>query len=148
MIRLELTNVKNVDHNSINFHTLASGGSITGIYGANGSGKTTVIGALNLLKYTMSGHSLNEAHPGSYRHRYNDLVTVGKPNMNITALFRVQRDTCIRYMQYSATYAPSPEGVHIIRESVHLGNKANQLGRSIIARTVDDEPLALHPLYL
>lgn len=49
MVRLEsltLVNVKNTEEGSIVFRDLPSGGSITGIYGQNGSGKTSVITAL------------------------------------------------------------------------------------------------------
>lgn len=58
MIRLkslELFRFKNVEHGKIDFSELPSGGSITGIYGQNGSGKTAVVNALDCLKRLFAG---------------------------------------------------------------------------------------------
>lgn len=59
MIRLkslELFRFKNVEHGKIDFSELPSGGSITGIYGQNGSGKTAVVNALDCLRRLIAGH--------------------------------------------------------------------------------------------
>ena len=40
---IELTNVKNVGHGRIEFRDSPFGTRVTGIYGQNGSGKTTVV---------------------------------------------------------------------------------------------------------
>lgn len=150
--QLDLDHVKNVDHGSITFHTLPSGGSVTGIYGANGSGKTTVIEALDLLKYTMSGDDLTAAHAGSYRHHYNELVSIGSEQMHISALFVVQHDAQPYYVRYSATYSLSvdaTEGIDLVEETVYLGRSASQMGRPVIVRTISDgEPASLKPSYL
>lgn len=53
--RLALENAKNTRNGSITFNDLESGASVTGLYGQNGSGKTTVITALQILKTLMEG---------------------------------------------------------------------------------------------
>uniref|UniRef100_UPI00359C327F AAA family ATPase n=1 Tax=Bifidobacterium adolescentis TaxID=1680 RepID=UPI00359C327F len=77
MVRLEsltLVNVKNTEKGSIVFRDLPSGGSITGIYGQNGSGKTSVITALQ-----SAGGSIGSiAVTGDVRDRSNATMD-GKP---------------------------------------------------------------------
>ena len=77
MVRLEsltLVNVKNTEEGSIVFRDLPSGGSITGIYGQNGSGKTSVITALQ-----SAGGSIGSiAVTGDVRDRSNATMD-GKP---------------------------------------------------------------------
>lgn len=50
LLALTLHNIRNIGNGEITFETLPSGGSITGIYGANGSGKTSVLDAIRLLR--------------------------------------------------------------------------------------------------
>ncbi len=77
MVRLEsltLVNVKNTEEGSIVFRDLPSGGSITGIYGQNGSGKTSAITALQ-----SAGGSIGSiAVTGDVRDRSNATMD-GKP---------------------------------------------------------------------
>ena len=77
MVRLEsltLVNVKNTEEGSIVFRDLPSGGSITGIYGQNSSGKTSVITALQ-----SAGGSIGSiAVTGDVRDRSNATMD-GKP---------------------------------------------------------------------
>ena len=77
MVRLEsltLVNVKNMEEGSIVFRDLPSGGSITGIYGQNGSGKTSAITALQ-----SAGGSIGSiAVTGDVRDRSNATMD-GKP---------------------------------------------------------------------
>lgn len=61
MIRLtalELSHFKNVDFGRIEFPQLSHGGSVLGIYGQNGSGKTAVIEALDCIDRLLSGAPL------------------------------------------------------------------------------------------
>ena len=58
---VNLTNFKNVGYGSIYFDgesTLNRDGTLTGIYGQNGSGKTALLSAVNLVKTLISGESL------------------------------------------------------------------------------------------
>ncbi len=42
--------MRNISHGVLDFDDLPTGGSVTGIYGQNGSGKTTVIDAIGILR--------------------------------------------------------------------------------------------------
>lgn len=63
LTKIQINNLKNVENGVIELASSKSHGDyftsdIMGIYGQNGSGKTTVIDAIELLKYMLSGHSL------------------------------------------------------------------------------------------
>lgn len=77
---IELFDFKNTEHGVIEFPTagtdprdLKPGADIVGIYGQNGSGKTSVIDALSILKCLLCGHScrddvvMDSFSPGSNR---------------------------------------------------------------------------------
>lgn len=56
--KIEITNFKNVGFGSVNLSTSVEGeqlGSIKGIYGQNGSGKTSLITAVGIVKDMLSG---------------------------------------------------------------------------------------------
>lgn len=58
LIHLEINNIKNVNHGNIDLvskDTDKRGGSVLGIYGQNGSGKTVVVDVMLLLKCLISG---------------------------------------------------------------------------------------------
>ena len=66
ILNMEIQNLKNVQNGRISFlnsdvkKTLKLElGDVLGIYGQNGSGKTTVIDALSILKLILTGKSLN-----------------------------------------------------------------------------------------
>lgn len=47
---IELSNFKNVSHGKIDFKDSANSSSVLGIYGQNGSGKTSVVEALQCIQ--------------------------------------------------------------------------------------------------
>lgn len=57
LVRLEIDNMKNVVHGVIDFEVTEKG-SILGIYGQNGSGKTVVVDCMVLLKCLLSGRTI------------------------------------------------------------------------------------------
>lgn len=113
MVRLEsltLVNVKNTEEGSIVFRDLPSGGSITGIYGQNGSGKMSVITALQCLRYLMSGWPLpSECGTG--------LVGQGSESASITAVF----STDLGEVTYGLHAQPTDDGkTQVSREVIEL----------------------------
>lgn len=57
---IRLSNFKNTNYGEIDFHTLPSGASITGIYGQNGSGKTSIVQAIECIDHIFSSGKLPE----------------------------------------------------------------------------------------
>ena len=57
---IEIKNFKNVGYGHLDFEESKKGGraSILGLYGQNGSGKTALIDALELLRFALSGRAL------------------------------------------------------------------------------------------
>ena len=69
---LEINNIKNVKHGEIEIANNKRG-SILGIYGQNGSGKTVVVDCMILLKYLLSGYQI----PSQFFYYINSLCDVG-----------------------------------------------------------------------
>lgn len=140
LMSLTLNNVKNVRHGTVDFPVLVSGGSVTGIYGANGSGKTSVIDALELLKQTMSGMPIAASS--------GELVTIGESAMTLTAIFRMDLQPR-RYLKYSVDYRKGNMGLTIEKESFSFLDTPEQTGRPIIVNdNAKDTELGLSPDYL
>ena len=63
MVNIAFSNIKNVANGSISLNEVKEnnfGASIVGIYGQNGSGKTALISAIELVKEAISGESLED----------------------------------------------------------------------------------------
>lgn len=66
LLSLELRDFKNVEHGFVKFSDIPGGGlkcagsSVTGIYGQNGSGKTSLVDALEIIKSLWVGKELDE----------------------------------------------------------------------------------------
>ena len=63
MVNIAFSNIKNVANGSISLNEVKEnnfGASIVGIYGQNGSGKTALISAIELVKEVISGESLED----------------------------------------------------------------------------------------
>ncbi len=84
IVGIELSNIKNVEHGIASFYddknSLDKGALITGIYGQNGTGKTTLVNCLELLKTL----ALRESHFGKnesgnrFTNQFDYLLTLGK----------------------------------------------------------------------
>lgn len=140
LMSLTLNNVKNVRHGTVDFPVLASGGSVTGIYGANGSGKTSVIDALALLKQTMSGMPIAASS--------GELVTIGESSMTLTAVFLMEIQSR-HYVKYSVEYRKQDTGLGVEKESLSFLDSPEQAGRPIVVNdNAKDTELGLSPDYL
>ena len=85
LINFEINNVKNVGHGSLSLLTKEKTLNILGIYGQNGSGKTTVVKAIEILKYMMMGREL----PSDIY----DYLKVGTEFSGIKAEFELANET-------------------------------------------------------
>ncbi len=85
LLSIELENFRNVEHGKIEFcklddvRTTTNTANITGIYGQNGSGKTSVISALGIIKDLIWGQPLND--------RAYDCIAVDKGSCSIQITF-------------------------------------------------------------
>ncbi|MBQ9060139.1 MAG: AAA family ATPase, partial [Firmicutes bacterium] len=79
--QISIENFKNVLQGTINLTTLPEGPSILGLYGQNGSGKTSLIEAIELLKYLLQGKSL----PASFA----DYIHVDSPYARVIYEFEM-----------------------------------------------------------
>lgn len=83
--RISLTNFKSVGHGSIDFKVSDSlhqeEANITGIYGQNGSGKTVVVEAIDIIKHLLSGKRIPN--------RYLDIIAQGKDSCSLEVEFLI-----------------------------------------------------------
>lgn len=83
--KIELENIKTVNHGVVSFRNLPSGGSVTGIYGQNGSGKTALIDAVNYIDFLISGNELPDGSSNIIRIGSNSAsiaITVGESGLD------------------------------------------------------------------
>lgn len=130
LVELELTNIRNINHGVLRFHTLESGGSLTGIYGQNGAGKTTVIDALTTLKHLMAGQPLTGADM--------DIIALDRRPATIRAVIRLDE----RYVGYTAEFDNVDDKPTLLGETLHFGPTPDRLGRPFVTwqRHDGDDP--------
>ncbi|MBT1162092.1 AAA family ATPase [Bifidobacterium sp. SO1] len=137
LIRLTMTNVRNVNHGRITFHTLPIGGCVTGIYGQNGSGKTTAIDAISILQTLMSGHSLD--------YETQETINPDRQPLELEATFHINDE----YLSYHVTIGLDDGTPMILEEEIKTGSTEKRLGRPIISwHPSDDLTLNVKPGYL
>ncbi|MGL6113952.1 MAG: AAA family ATPase [Cetobacterium sp.] len=102
MIRVQeiiLENFKNIERGSIEFGNINNmedffeESKILGIYGQNGSGKTSIIEGMEIVKLLLSGDKLP--------HNTLDFISNGKDNMTITITLLVENEHIIKLLEYS-----------------------------------------------
>lgn len=80
---IELRNFKNVEYGHLDFVDSKKGlqASILGVYGQNGSGKTALIDALDLLKLSLTGRTVPS--------RFGDYINVGSEHATLKYGFQI-----------------------------------------------------------
>ena len=98
---ISIENYKNVRFGNISLDNTRKSfkSSIMGLYGQNGSGKTALINAIELLKYALCGHSVPET--------FADYINVDTDIATLTFDFRIS----LSEKAYSATYQFSIKGI-------------------------------------
>ena len=96
LVQLEICNIKNVAYGKIDFSTGAykgnKKGSILGIYGQNGSGKTVVVDAMVLLKCLLSGKKIPEA--------FRQYIRYGTSEASVRYCFQIKTADGRFYVEY------------------------------------------------
>lgn len=84
--RITINNIKNVKHGEVSFSNIRrpEGASVLGVYGQNGSGKSALIDALEIVQQCMTGRKIEEhfAHIISVDEEYGKIVcelTINQP---------------------------------------------------------------------
>lgn len=143
LTRLILDGIRNVRHGGLDFDDLDTGGSITGVYGQNGSGKTSVIDSIRILRDLMAGRKLVE---GS-----SDMVNSDTNRATITAIYRITDKTGeTSYVEYAVTLTGgyADRNARVEHESLRVSHDRNHLGRIILERTHDDGQSRKLPVYV
>ncbi|RSX56355.1 AAA family ATPase [Bifidobacterium samirii] len=140
--RLVLDDMRNISHGVLDFDDLPAGGSVTGIYGQNGSGKTTVIDAIGMLRALLSGAMLPE--------NAGDVVNASTGVATMTATFLIdevqkrgadEEERALRYLEYRVSVrktAPDSTRARVVAESVRIGDDPSRLGREVMGHRMDD----------
>lgn len=88
LLSIVIENLKNVSHGQLNLvnDEKECKASILGLYGQSASGKTVLMNALQLLKYTLCGKSIPAC--------FADYVQIGADNAKIQCTFSMQAEKC------------------------------------------------------
>lgn len=140
IVALELNHIRNVGHGQITFDNLPSGGSMTGLYGQNGSGKTAVVDVIAILKQLVQGERL--------RPYSSDVIDVLSENATITAIIK----TGNMYIEYSVALGRDVDDEQkcaiVNEESIRFGTQPDKLGRVILRHGATDGGFSWYPAYL
>lgn len=137
--RLVLDNFKNVQHGEIEFKDTQSGASVLGIYGQNGSGKTSVVDALACLRALMAREVLPAAcrdYIGAHSSSTticvqldvtleNELVKPLAAVLSNFGSFSLQgHNSCT--VEYEVSFSPqdSGTGIKVVREALSISGKS------------------------
>lgn len=113
---LQIRNMKNVEYGKIimpkNYNKDMSykGAEVLGIYGQNGSGKTTIVDSMYFLQKILLGESLSD--------ELCDYIRVGEKNAELVADFIMFAENIVYEVCYSIGLQKKQNEVEIIRESL------------------------------
>ena len=118
LLEIEIINLKNVKNGKINFlnsnikETLTLQiGDILGIYGQNGSGKTTVIEALSILKSILVGMPLDDD--------LKNLITYGEKNIELLFKFYTEIEDKKYIVEYKIVIGKTENNtIEILNETI------------------------------
>ena len=127
--KIQLENFKNVNRGTIDFKGKLDTDNITseliGIYGQNGSGKTALVDACNVLKCSMSGLPLQKD-----LHNYINLF---EKSAKLTFEFYIKKDTCEYIVEYIIEITKSDnKDFYISEEKISFSKKVNEVWNSKI----------------
>lgn len=140
IVQIELQNFKNTQYGVIDFPKSkpgskdSSGADVVGIYGQNGSGKTSVIEAISLLKSLFMGSSYDSAKVLDYF--YPDKSSFGLA-MSISLDGKTANDRSSLWLSsYEVSFSRKGETVWISRERLALKEISHNAKRSVPKKTL------------
>lgn len=130
MNRVTLTNIKNVGKGSVELNKVnpsSFGASIVGVYGQNGSGKTALVWAIEIIKDALSGESL-PADTSFYIRQNSDFGSI-----EVEFLMTMDRDYSIFYR---IDFCKVEDRTFIIHEGLDYSAKATSQLKAIKRSTI------------
>lgn len=106
--RAEMSRISNIENGL---------GDVLGIYGQNGSGKTSLISAVRIIKDILSGQSLPED--------INEYIMYGKDESQIDILFYIKNNNERYKVRYNVVFYKGDETTFIKEESVNYWYKSD-----------------------
>lgn len=115
LISLEINDIKNVLHGKLEFPN-SQAGSVLGIYGENGSGKTVVVDCMVLLKCLLSGRRI----PANFYHYMNYQSNTA----NVKYCFNIRTEKNEIYAEYEIEFLKNRENSFCIsKECLSMKNQ-------------------------
>lgn len=129
--RLVVENIKNTRYGLIDFPESIGGGSMLGIYGQNGSGKTSIIDSAECMKALMTGNPL----PSGAK----DLLTKGQEHLILSYSFDLSESASVCGESAAVTYrvelAMREFSVRVIEEALSF-TRGGSSKRNLIVHSV------------
>lgn len=121
ILEITLKNYKNVSHGTVEVSDISNiedeKGNILGIYGQNGSGKTSIINSIRIIKNLFSGKTLPKD--------INEQIMFGKEEAEINILFYIINAYTRYKVSYNIVLCKNEEDTYIKEESVHYWFKSS-----------------------
>ena len=124
-LSVSINNINNVENGTIhvngftkkdnwtNYSTDHS--DVIGLYGQNGSGKSTVVEALALLKMCVLGDKFFITNKDFDKYVQEDLITIGKNSLTVKAQFLITDNIDSKIIEYTFTFGYKPNTDPAIR---------------------------------
>ena len=116
ILEVELENFKNVGKGKITFPTSQNlsteNADIIGLYGQNGSGKTAMVEAFNVLKRFLKG--------AKFPNEYNHLIFSGKKHASLTFVFLIEEGEEKHYLEYKISFEQENEKIKLRSEEMRF----------------------------
>lgn len=135
-LSVSINNINNVENGTIHVNDFSKKDSWTkyspdhsdviGLYGQNGSGKSTVVEALALLKMCVLGNKFLITKKDFDKYVQEDLITIGKDSLTVKAHFLITDNAESKIIEYAFTfgYKPNTDPTLRVKNNVILENES------------------------
>src|SRR3712207_233946 len=144
LLEVELDNFKNIKHGIISMQArkkideniFTKKAEILGIYGQNGSGKTSVIDALGIVQKVMGGESLKN-------YDVINLMDVQSKESRIRVRFTMDKGILKGLVDYSIVFRKNEDGFKIYKEEILFKEFENSRfsRKKSIVKYIDEGPV-------
>jgi AAA15 family ATPase/GTPase len=114
ILEINIKNYKNISNGTVETSEISNiesgNGDVLGIYGQNGSGKTSIISAVRIIKDVFSGRPLPKD--------FNEYIMFGKLESEVSILFYIKIDNERYKVKYNIIISKNDESAFIKEESI------------------------------